>query len=117
MTDRQYRWVLAVVVTAVIAFLAVAMTFAARSEPLTPTPGKYYVVVTIFEPSTKRIYTKLIYNPAGEFASKEACEAWKPDEVFIGAFAKLIADAQEAFGPTTAAAPTCATPTPPGEHV
>ena len=107
MTDRQYGWVLAVVVTAVIAFLAVAMTFAARSAELDKT--KFYLTVTITN-EHGQVYTKLAYRSAGPWDTKEACEKWVPDEAFKEALPILLGKIAEAFGPAAGVHFSCEQP-------
>jgi len=101
----------------VAAFLVVsAILHGARGDEMIVTPGKFYVTATVSN-GAGRVYTKLAYNPAGQFDTLDACNAWKPDAIFAGAVPKLIETAISEFGPGTQVSFACETPPLPGEHV
>ena len=88
-----------IVVAVLAAVLGFAVVHAARSEPLTIVPGKFYVTATITG-SDGQVYTKLAYNKAGQFESREDCLKWVPDDEFKAALPELFQMAAETFGPT-----------------
>src|SRR5208282_267937 len=79
-------------------------------------PGKVYVTATISD-GKGRTYTQLAYRPAGEFDTKEACLAWKPDEDFVKATVQLIQSAEKNFGPDTKVSMACLPAPEPGDKV
>ena len=95
-------------------FLVAAVLHGTRGDEMDRT--KFYVTATITD-ETGRVYTKLAYNQAGPFDSKDACEKWAPDDVFKAAVPVLLEKAAAAFGPGTAVHFACEQPPELGDKV